>query len=109
MAENKLTEAEEKIRQQLVKIASDNDVYFVVWYGHINNYFVGVRNCSKKEPAVYAAIYEMFYDLMGDEDRIIFQEGIGIQKESNQRLPWEKMLGIARAEIVDKKDKEVAV
>jgi len=101
----RLTEEEEKIRQQLVKIAADNDMYFVIWGGHFGNYFVGLRNTSEKQPEIYAAMYEMFYDVVGG-DAIRFKTRIDIK---GSRIPWQKMLGIARAEIVDKKDKEAAV
>ena len=109
MAKNELTPEEEDIRQQLVKIAADNDIYFVLWYGHFNNYLVGLRNSRKKEPEIYVAMYEMFYDVAG-EDEELFRRSIGMEYDwPNQRLPWQKMLGIARAEIVDKKDEEAAV
>lgn len=92
--ENKLTEAEENIRQQLVKLGVDNNMYFVVWWGHTNNYFVGVRNDSKKHPEVYGAMYEMFYDVVG-EDKIMFKSALGWDYDwPNQRLPMQEMLRI---------------
>ena len=106
MAKDELTPEEEDIRQQLVKIAADNDIYFVLWYGHCNNYFVGLRNSRKKEPEIYAAMYEMVYDVAG-ADKMLFRRNLGMEYDwPNQRLPWKKMLKIAKAEIVDKKNKE---
>jgi len=105
MAENELTPEEEKIRRQLVKIAADNDMYFVIWGGHFGNYFVGLRNTRKKQPEIYGAMYEMFYDVVGG-DTILFKTRIDIEGSC---IPWQKMLEIAKAGIENKKDKEVAV
>ena len=38
------TEKEDRARAELVKLAADNDMYFVIWWGHFGNYFVGVKN-----------------------------------------------------------------
>lgn len=105
MAENELTPEEEDIRKQLVKIAADNDMYFVIWGGHFGNYFVGLRNTRKKQPEIYGAMYEMFYDVVGG-DTILFKTRIDIKDSC---VPWQQMLEIAKAAIVSKKDKEVAV
>ena len=101
--DRKLTEDE--ARKELVKLAADNDIYFVVWYGHWSNYFVGLRNSRKKEPEIYGAMYEMFYDVVGG-DTILFKTRIDIEGSC---IPWQKMLEIAKAGIENKKDKEVAV
>jgi hypothetical protein len=92
--ENKLTEDEETIRQQLVKLGVDNNMYFVVWWGQTNNYFVGVRNDSKKQPQVYGAMYETLYDVVG-KDKIMFKSALGLDYDwPNQRLPLHEMLRI---------------
>lgn len=92
MAKNELTPEEEDIRQQLVKIAADNDIYFVLWYGHFNNYFVGMRNSRKKEPEIYGAMYEMFYDVV-ENDAILFKLNIG------QEFDWRELLQKSRAAV----------
>ena len=38
------TEKEDRARAELVKLAVDNDMHFVIWWGNFGNYFVGVRN-----------------------------------------------------------------
>jgi len=102
MAKNELTPEEEKIRPQLVKLAADNDMYYVIWGGHFGNYFVGVRNTRKRQPEIYGAMYEMFYDVVGG-DAILFKTRIDIKGSC---IPWQKMLEIVKTVIEGKKDKE---
>lgn len=66
------TEKEDRARAELVKLAVENDIYFVVWWGHFGNYFVGVRNERSRKPEIYKAMYESFYDLIGD-DEVMFR------------------------------------
>ena len=66
------TEKEDRARAELVKLAADNDMYFVVWWGNFGNYFVGVRNERGRKPEIYKAVYESFYDLIGD-DEVMFR------------------------------------
>lgn len=40
---------EDCVRTELVKLAADNDMYFVIWWRHFGNYFVGVRNKRGQE------------------------------------------------------------
>ena len=88
--DRKLTEDE--ARKELVKLAADNDIYFVVWYGHWSNYFVGLRNSRKKEPEIYGAMYEMFYDVV-ENDAILFKLTIG------QEFDWRELLQKSRAAV----------
>ena len=66
------TEKENCARAELVKLAVDNDMYFVIWWGNFGNYFVGVRNERGRKPEIYKAVYESFYDLIGD-DEVMFR------------------------------------
>ena len=65
-------EKEDCARTELIKLAAENDMYFVVWWGHFGNYFVGVRNERGRKPEIYKAVYESFYDLIGD-DEVMFR------------------------------------
>ena len=90
---------EDELRAQLVKLAADNDMYFVIWDGHFSTSFVGLRNSRKKTPEIYGAVYEMFYDVIGS-DAILFTARIDI---NGSRIPWQKMLEIAKTAIGNKK------
>lgn len=80
------TEKEDCARAELVKLAADNDIYFVVWWGHFGNYFVGVRNERGRKPEIYKAMYESFYDLTGD-DEVLFRFAF----ESDGLVSWLKI------------------
>ena len=66
------TEKEDRARVELAKLAIDNDMYFVVWWGNFGNYFVGVKNERSRKQEIYKAVYESFYDLIGD-DEVMFR------------------------------------
>lgn len=53
-----------KARDEIVSIAKKNKLYFVVWYGHNGNYFVAVENKSHKDPNIYAAMYDSYYNVV---------------------------------------------
>lgn len=85
---------EEKARADLVGIAADNGMYFVVWRGHFGNYLVGVRNVRKRlEPEIYSAIYESFYDLVGDDPEE-FKIDLG------EKFSWTDLLAAVSEEAV---------
>ena len=87
-------ENEEQARAELVKLASDNGMYFVVWWGHCGNYFVGVRNEHGKKPEIYAAMYESFYDLTCD-DEVLFRFRFNLNRkvsESEMSFSWVELL-----------------
>ena len=77
------TEKEDRARAELVKLAADNDMYFVIWWGHFGNYFVGVRNERGRKPEIYKAVYESFYDLIGD-DEVIFRFSFKVNDSSSE-------------------------
>ena len=86
------TEKEDCARAELVKLAADNDMYFVVWWGHFGNYFVGVRNERGRKPEIYKAMYESFYDLTGD-DEIMFRFRFKVNDNSSEmRFSWIELL-----------------
>lgn len=86
------SEKEEQARLELVKLASDNDMYFVVWWGHFGNYFVGVRNDRSIKPEIYKAIYESFYDLIAD-DKVMFRFGFQANDSSSKTaFSWVDLL-----------------
>lgn len=91
--DKKLTEDE--ARKELVKLAADNDIYFVVWSGHWSNYFVGLRNNSRKQPEIYGAMYEQFYDVVKG-DLILFKLSIGWE------FTWQELLRVAKTAIETK-------
>ena len=77
------TEKEDCARAELVKLAADNDMYFVVWWGHFGNYFVGVKNEQGRKPEIYKATYESFYDLIGD-DEVMFRFSFKVNDSSSE-------------------------
>lgn len=77
------TEKEDRARAELVKLAADNDMYFVIWWGHFDNYFVGVRNERGRKPEIYKAVYESFYDLT-DDDEVIFRFPFKVNDDSSE-------------------------
>jgi len=83
------TEKEDCARAELVKLAADNDMYFVVWWGHFGNYFVGVRNERGRKPEIYEAMYESFDDLTGD-DEIMFRFPFKVKDSSSET--WIELL-----------------
>lgn len=87
--------SEDEARQTLVKLSADNDMYFVVWSGHWSNYFVGLRNKSRKVPEIYGAMYEQFYDVVKG-DLILFKLSI------SREFTWQELLQIAKTAIETK-------
>lgn len=87
--------SEDEARQELVKLAADNDMYFVVWSGHWSNYFVGLRNSSRKKPEIYGAMFEQFYDVVKG-DLILFKRSIGWE------FTWQELLQIVKPVIETK-------
>lgn len=83
---------EDEAHQELVKLAADNDMYFVVWSGYWSNYFVGLRNGSGKKPEIYGAMYEQFYDVIKG-DLILFRRSIGMA------FTWQELLQIVKPAI----------
>ena len=77
------TEKEDCARAELVKLAADNDMYFVVWWGHFGNYFVGVKNERGRKPEIYKATYESFYYLIGD-DEVMFRFSFKVNDSSSE-------------------------
>lgn len=77
------TEKEDCARTELVKLATDNDMYFVVWWRHFGNYFVGVRNKRGRKPEIYEVMYESFYDLAGD-DEVMFKFPFKVNDSSSE-------------------------
>lgn len=86
--------AEDEARQELVKLAAANDMYFVVWSGHWSNYFVGLRNNSRKKPEIYGAMYEQFYDVVKG-DLILFKLSIG------REFTWQELLARLQCFLTD--------
>jgi len=83
---------EDSARAELVKLAADNNMYFVVWWGHFGNYFVGVRNEQGRKPEIYEAMYESFYDLTGD-DEIMFRFRFKVNDNSSETcFSWVELL-----------------
>ena len=84
--------SEDEARAELVRLAADNGMYFVVWWGHFGNYFVGVRNDRGLKPEIYKAIYESFYDLAGD-DEVMFRFGFETSDSpSGTYFSWAELL-----------------
>lgn len=87
------TEKEDRARAELVKLAADNDMYFVVWWGHSGDYFVGVKNERGRKPEIYNAVYESFYDLTaGDEVMFIFKFSSSSEMRFSWRFSWVGLL-----------------
>lgn len=85
-------EKEENARTELIRLGSDNGMYFVVWRGHFGNHMVGVRNARDMKPEVYGAIFESYYDLVGD-DEILFSYTVPeVDDESGRLFSWTELL-----------------
>ena len=63
----KKDDIESQARTSIVDIATNNNLYFVCWDGHFGRYFHALNNASKKKPEIYSAIYESYYDLVGND------------------------------------------
>ena len=77
------TGKEDRARAELVKLATNNDMYFVVWWSHFGNYFVGVKNEQGLKPEIYEAMYESFYDLTGG-DEVMFRFRFKVNDSSSE-------------------------
>ena len=64
---------EKGARDRIVALAEDNNMYFVVWNGHFGRYFVALKNNSGLAHNIYSAVYESYYDLVGDNDEEVFR------------------------------------
>lgn len=83
---------EQAARDMIVSLAKDNHMYFVVWNGHFGTYFVALRNNSKLSPNIYRAIFESYYDLVGDKDEEMFR--FEIQEDI---FTWSELLLMVKA------------
>ena len=84
---------EKYARDRIVSLAEDNNMYFVVWNGHFGRYFVALKNNSGLAYNIYSAIYESYYDLVGDKDEEVFRF------EIPSMFTWCELLLIVKAHL----------
>ena len=82
---------EDQARSAIVDIAVKNGLYFVVWSGHFGKYFHALKNNSGKTPEIYGAMYESYYDLVGDNDNIVFKF------KMQSKICWRNLLHAIKA------------
>lgn len=83
---------EDAARAAIVEIAAQNNLYFVFWSGHFSRYFVALENKSKKNPDIYTAIYDQYYDVIGN-DKEVFRFNIP------QKTTWQEVLPFVKANV----------
>ena len=94
MAVNATTELEQDARDRIVSLAKDNHMYFVVvWSGNFGRYFVALKNKSGLAYNIYNAIYESYYDLVGDNDEEV------VRFENPDMFTWRELLLIVKAHL----------
>ena len=71
-----LNDLEKNAREEVLRIAKDNGMYFVVWSQHFGRKLVALENNSHIKPTVYHAIYEAFHDIVGKNDNEVFSSDI---------------------------------
>lgn len=83
--------AESLARNAIVKLAAENNLYFVCWSGHFGRYLVALKNTGDKDAEIYSAIYESYYDLVGN-DVEVFRFDIPMDN-----MRWQDLLTAAKA------------
>ena len=62
---------DERARYEIIKLAKKYNIYIVIWDGHFERYIVALHNDSgNRRPEIYHAIYESFYDVVGNDKEV---------------------------------------
>ena len=79
-------------RRKLVRIARQNDLVFVIWWGHFGNTFVALERGGKCElrPEIYGAMMEQFYDVIKTCGRSVFT--IDLPHDCEDTCSWKSVL-----------------
>lgn len=86
-----LDTVEQQARDAIVGIAKKNKWYFVVHNGHFARRFCALQNNSGKDPQIYGALYESYYDFIGKDDKEVFHFTIPDQ------FFWKDLLAMVKA------------
>lgn len=79
---------EEESRDKVVELLKERNQYAVIWCGHWGNYFHIISNENGlRKNYVYGAMYEQYYDVVGDDAKI---DDIQL---SEKQQNWEYILG----------------
>ena len=79
---------EEEARAEIVNLLKERNQYAVIWWGHWGNHFHIISNENgRRKNDVYGAMYEQYYDVVGDDAKIN-----DIQLSEKQQN-WEYILG----------------
>lgn len=80
----------EEARTEIVRILREKGYYAILWYGHCGKYFVVVKPAigNDKQPEIYGAFMEMYYDVIGGDTAILH---FNLPSDSNG---WAGLLGL---------------